>query len=100
MRDIEELAALGASQEACAYFAARDAAQFAQLVALPYTALLHKPTRQSHFPNATRWDVGLRWCLTSEMTICLSFSCSGSPWALIFEAVPSFLMRRTILSRR
>eukprot|EP00958_Prasinococcus_capsulatus_P017004 scaffold1906_cov403-Prasinococcus_capsulatus_cf.AAC.5 len=45
--DIEELAQSGASTCACPYYAVRDSILWADLILLPYNALLHEPTRQS-----------------------------------------------------
>jgi chromosome transmission fidelity protein 1 len=46
-QDIEEIAELGKSQHACAYYASRGAVANAQLIALPYSMLLHKDTRET-----------------------------------------------------
>jgi Rad3-related DNA helicase len=46
-QDIEEIAELGKSQHACAYYASRGAVASAQLIALPYSMLLHKDTRET-----------------------------------------------------
>lgn len=44
--DIEELIRAGKEEQACPYYAARRAAEDAQLIMLPYQMLLHKKTRQ------------------------------------------------------
>ncbi|CAB1113398.1 unnamed protein product [Ectocarpus sp. CCAP 1310/34] len=45
VRDIEELAALGKEEGTCAYYGARKAASLAQLVVMPYAALLSREAR-------------------------------------------------------
>ena len=45
--DIEELAELGRAEETCPYYGARSAVAEAQLVALPYAALLNAGTREA-----------------------------------------------------
>ena len=45
--EIEELVGLGKSVGACPYYASRAALKEAQLVVLPYTALLQESTRDS-----------------------------------------------------
>ena len=46
-RDIEDAVTLGESMGACAYYASRRAVAEAQVVALPYSMLLHRGTRES-----------------------------------------------------
>ncbi|EGD76290.1 hypothetical protein PTSG_00993 [Salpingoeca rosetta] len=46
-QDIEEAAVVGERLGACAYYASRQAVEFAELVLLPYNMLLHKPTREA-----------------------------------------------------
>ena len=46
-RDIEEAAGLGRWMETCAYYGSRRAAGAADVVAMPYSVLLHKGTRDS-----------------------------------------------------
>ncbi|CAM9799349.1 unnamed protein product, partial [Ectocarpus fasciculatus] len=45
VRDIEELADLGKEEGTCAYYGARKAASLAQLVVMPYAALLSREAR-------------------------------------------------------
>lgn len=45
--DIEQLAELGRSRQACPYYASRQAVKNAQLVCLPYNMLVHKSLRES-----------------------------------------------------
>lgn len=44
--DIEDLVTEGEKLQACPYYAARNATQWAQVIMLPYQLLLHKRTRQ------------------------------------------------------
>lgn len=44
--DIEDLVTEGDKMNACPYYAARSATEFAQIIMLPYQLLLHKRTRQ------------------------------------------------------
>lgn len=46
-RDIEDAVTLGESMSTCAYYASRRAVAEAQVVALPYSMLLHRGTRAS-----------------------------------------------------
>ncbi|KDO28648.1 hypothetical protein SPRG_06502 [Saprolegnia parasitica CBS 223.65] len=47
VQDIEELHALGDQLSACAYYGARSALSAAQVIAMPYSMLLSKATRES-----------------------------------------------------
>jgi Rad3-related DNA helicase len=47
VHDIEQVAALGQSLKACAYFASRDAVANADIVLAPYASLFHAPTREA-----------------------------------------------------
>ncbi|KAG0370665.1 helicase C-terminal domain-containing protein [Gamsiella multidivaricata] len=47
VRDIEELAELGAELETCPYYGSRQTVRHCQLVTLPYNLLLHASTRES-----------------------------------------------------
>ncbi|CAM9137770.1 unnamed protein product [Scytosiphon promiscuus] len=47
VRDIEELAELGEQEGTCAYYGARKAAKLAQLVVMPYAALLSREARDA-----------------------------------------------------
>ena len=47
VRDVEESGALGAELGACAYYGARKAANFAEVVTLPYSMLLSAATRDA-----------------------------------------------------
>ena len=47
VRDIEEIVTSAKEAGACAYYGTRQAATMAQLVVMPYTAMIHKPTRES-----------------------------------------------------
>jgi chromosome transmission fidelity protein 1 len=44
--DVEELAAKGGELNGCAYYAARRAAQQAEILLMPYSSLLHEETRK------------------------------------------------------
>lgn len=45
--DLEDLVSLGKERGCCPYFTARSAANGAQVLAVPYSCLLHEPTREA-----------------------------------------------------
>lgn len=47
LRDIEDAADLGWEMSTCAYYGSRKAVKYADVVAMPYTTLLHAGTRES-----------------------------------------------------
>ena len=47
LHDIEDLHEYGKATQTCSYYASRKAIPLAEIVAVPYNALLHRPTRQS-----------------------------------------------------
>ncbi len=47
VQDIEDIVAHGRAHSACPYYASRSAVKSAELVALPYTSLVHKGTREA-----------------------------------------------------
>jgi chromosome transmission fidelity protein 1 len=47
VRDIEDLISLGKRVEACSYYGSRKAIPHAQVITLPYTSLIHQPTRET-----------------------------------------------------
>jgi chromosome transmission fidelity protein 1 len=47
VQDIEDIVSHGRAHSACPYYASRSAVKSAELVALPYTSLVHKGTREA-----------------------------------------------------
>lgn len=48
IQDVEELVSIGKQLNACPYYAARKAAEDANIVLVPYNTLLHKATREAN----------------------------------------------------